>query len=88
VVAYKIHWEDEAGRAFRRLDKAVQKRLQKVVDRLEDNPRPAQATPLVGDPSTLRGRVGDWRILYEIDNDQQRVVILGVRHRSRAYGGH
>jgi len=81
-MAYEIAWEDEADKAFQQLDKAVQKRIQRVIDRLADNPRPGQATPLVGDPSTLRIRTGDWRILYEIGHDQQRIVILGVRHRS------
>jgi mRNA interferase RelE/StbE len=59
----------------------------RVVDRLEENPRPGQATQLVGDSRTWRVRAGDWRILYEIHDDEVVVLILDVRHRSRAYGG-
>jgi len=87
-VAYEVKWRDEARQAFLRLDKAVQKRVQSVVDRLAENPRPAQATSLVGDPRTWRVRSGAWRILYEIHDHQLVVLVLDLNHRSRAYGGH
>jgi mRNA interferase RelE/StbE len=87
-VTYKVKWRDEARQAFLRLDKAIQTRVQRVVDRLAENPRPGQATQLVGDPGTWRVRSGDWRILYEINDDRLVVLILDLDHRSKAYGGH
>jgi mRNA-degrading endonuclease RelE of RelBE toxin-antitoxin system len=33
----------------------------------------------------MRLRVGDWRILYEVDDAARVVIVTGVRHRSRAY---
>ena len=54
---------------------------------LREDPRPGQATQLVGDPRTWRVRAGDWRILYEIRDDEIMVLILDVKHRSKAYGG-
>jgi len=44
--------------------------------------------PLVGDPRTWRVRAGDWRILYEIHDDEIVVLILDVKHRSKTYRGH
>jgi mRNA interferase RelE/StbE len=87
-VTYKVKWRDGARQAFLRLDKAIQTRVQRVVDRLAENPRPGQATQLVGDPGTWRVRSGDWRILYEINDDRLVVLILDLDHRSKAYGGH
>jgi mRNA interferase RelE/StbE len=87
-VTYEVRWRDEAREAFLRLDKAIQKRVQRVVDRLAENPRPGQATQLVSDSRTWRVWAGDWRILYEIDDDQLLVLILDCEHRSKAYGGH
>jgi mRNA interferase RelE/StbE len=87
-VTYKVVFRDEAGQAFRRLDKSVQRRIQLVIGRLAENPRPGQATRLVGDPNTWRVRAGAWRILYEIDEDQVLVLVLDIGHRSTAYGGH
>jgi mRNA-degrading endonuclease RelE of RelBE toxin-antitoxin system len=49
-MAYKVKWREEARETFLRLDKAIQKRVQRVVDRLAENPRPGQATQLVSDP--------------------------------------
>jgi mRNA interferase RelE/StbE len=86
-VAYKVVFRDEARKAFERLDRAVREQVGRVIDRLADNPRPGQATQLVGDPRTWRVRAGDWRILYEIRDGEITVLILDVKHRSKAYGG-
>jgi mRNA interferase RelE/StbE len=86
-MAYEVKWRDEARKVFLRLDKAIQKRVQRVVDRLAENPRPGQATRLVSDPRTWRVRSGDWRILYEIQDDQLVILLLDLQHRSKDYGG-
>lgn len=87
-MAYKIVLRDEARRTFARLDRAVQKQVQRTIDRLAENPRPGQATQLVGDPRTWRVRTGDWRILYEIRDGELIILVLDISHRSKAYGGH
>jgi mRNA interferase RelE/StbE len=87
-VPYQVVFRDDARKAFQRLDPATRQRVERVIDRLAENPRPGQATQLVGDPRTWRVRAGDWRILYEIHQDRLVVLVLDVRHRSRAYGGH
>ena len=86
-MVYKVVFRDEARKAFERLDRAVREQVGRVIDRLADNPRPGQATQLVGDPRTWRVCAGDWRILYEIRDDEIIVLILDVKHRSKAYGG-
>jgi mRNA interferase RelE/StbE len=87
-MAYEILLREQASKAFRRLDKPIRQRVQRTVDRLAEDPRPAQATQLVGDPSTWRVRVGDGRILYQIHEDRLVIVVLDFEHRSKAYGGH
>lgn len=87
-MAYKVVLRDEARRAFGRLGKAAQKQVQRTIDRLAENPRPGQATQLVGDPRTWRVRSGGWRILYEIRDDELIILVLDIGHRSKAYGGH
>ena len=86
-MVYKVVFRDEARKAFERLDRAVREQVGRAIDRLADNPRPGQATQLVGDPRTWRVRAGDWRILYEIRDDEIMVLILDVKRRSKAYGG-
>jgi hypothetical protein len=51
-VIYKIVFRDEARQTFERLDRVIQQRVRRVIDRLAENPRPARAIQLVGDPRT------------------------------------
>jgi mRNA interferase RelE/StbE len=86
-VAYKIVFRDEARKTFERLDRAVRQQVGRVIDRLGENPRPGRPHSL-GDPRTWRVRAGDWRILDEIHDDEIVLLILDVKHRSKAYGDH
>ena len=80
-MAYKVVFRDEARKVFGGLDPAVRKRIGKLLDRLADNPRPGQATQLVSDTQTWRARAGDWRVLYEIREDELVILVLDVGHR-------
>jgi mRNA interferase RelE/StbE len=84
-VTYKVVFRDEARKAFTSLDHPVRKRIAKLLDRLAENPRPGQATQLVTDPGTYRVRTGDWRVLYEIHDEELVVLVLEVGHRSTVY---
>jgi mRNA interferase RelE/StbE len=39
----------------------------------------------MSDPGTWRVRAGDWRILYEVNDDRLIILILDVGHRSEIY---
>jgi mRNA interferase RelE/StbE len=87
-VPYRISWRPRAREHFLALDKPVRKRVDEALDKLAGDPRPAGATPLTGMPGVLRIRVGDYRILYAVEADDQLIRVIEVRHRSKAYGGH
>jgi len=75
-----------ARRDLRRLSRGVAERVAAPIEMLAENPRPPGCR-LLRDyhPPTWRVRVGDWRILYEINDDAGTVTVTGVRHRSKAY---
>jgi mRNA interferase RelE/StbE len=75
-----------AQRDIESLHPHVARRVLAALRALRPNPRPAGCA-LLRDyrPATWRLRVGDWRILYEIDDRAGIVTITGVRHRSKAY---
>jgi len=52
---------------------------------LSHNPRPVGVKKLVGGRSDWRIRIGEYRIVYEIDDTSKTVTILGVAHRRDAY---
>ncbi|MBI4678105.1 MAG: type II toxin-antitoxin system RelE/ParE family toxin [Elusimicrobia bacterium] len=73
-----------------KLDKTDMARIRRAIESLADNPRPQgdRVKPLRPPLSiyslvaTHRLRVGDYRILYDIDDGSRRVVLLSVRRRS------
>ncbi len=52
---------------------------------LSDNPRPSGVKKLCGYTSTYRVRVGDYRIVYEVDDSAQEVCLLHVADRKDVY---
>jgi mRNA interferase RelE/StbE len=85
-VTYRIEWRPRARKAFLALDKPVRRRIGEAVDALAADPRPAAAKMITGAHGVLRIRVGDYRVLYTIDEGQLIVLVLDAGHRSEIYG--
>lgn len=62
----------------------IHQRIAQRILRLEDNPRPTGVRKL-RQRDEYRLRVGDYRILFSIDDDSQTVTIVSVAHRREAY---
>ena len=74
-----------AERERRRLQGHIRQRINRHLLQLESEPRPSGVEKLVGRPNSWRLRVGDYRILYEIDDTNQRVIIHRIAHRRDVY---
>jgi mRNA interferase RelE/StbE len=85
-VTYRIEWRPRAQKAFLALDKPVRRRIGEAVEALAADPRPAAAKMITGAHGVLRIRVGDYRVLYTIDEGQLIVLVLDAGHRSEIYG--
>jgi mRNA interferase RelE/StbE len=75
---------DPARRDLRRLDRTARERIFAALDRLIDT-GVGDVRKLAGREAEWRLRVGDYRIVFERDNQQHRLVVLRVRHRQDAY---
>ncbi len=84
-MTYSIQWRPRARKAFLSLDKPVRRRIGEAVDALAADPRPAAAKMITGAHGVLRIRVGDYRVLYTIDEGQLIVLVLDAEHRSEIY---
>ena len=82
---YHVTYASAAARALRRLDRPVQRRLVDAIDRLGDDPRPHGAKALQGGEGLLRIRVGDYRIIYAVQDDQLVVLVATLGHRREVY---
>ena len=74
-----------AERDLDRLDRAVLTRVAREIDAFSTEPRPTGCRKLVNQVNLWRVRVGDWRVVYEIDDAARAVRVVAVRHRSKAY---
>ena len=82
---YTVNVNRPAEKELRALDATVRLRVLQSLRSLANEPRPAGCRKLVGSENRWRVRVGDYRIIYSV-NDAGRVVeIIAVRHRSKAY---
>lgn len=64
----------------------VRQRVVQAICNLVGDPRPQGARKLVGEMrGAWRIRVGSYRVIYDVDDGQQLVVILAVLHRREAY---
>jgi mRNA interferase RelE/StbE len=84
-VVYRIEWRPRARKAFLALDKPVRSRIGLAVDGLGADPRPDGAKMITGAHGVLRIRVGDYRVLYTVDEGELVVLVVEAGHRSRIY---
>jgi mRNA interferase RelE/StbE len=82
---YALAFRPAALRALRKFDRQTAERIKPAAEALRDDPRPSGAKMLTGSRGLWRIRVGDYRIVYAID-DQRRVVrVAAVGHRRDVY---
>ena len=84
-VAYEITLARSARKELERLTRPVQLRVLRRIESLGSNPRPAGCRKLEGADDLWRMRIGDYRVIYSIDDSRQLVDVSAVRHRSDAY---
>lgn len=83
-MAYRLEFTPGADRQFRKLPQQVQARLRPHIDNLAQNPRPTGVEKLTGQDA-YRLRVGDYRILYEIQDKVLLVLVVKIGHRRDVY---
>jgi mRNA interferase RelE/StbE len=71
-----------AARDLRDLSREDQRRVNTAFEAMRADPYGGDIKFLRGAGGTLRRRVGVWRIIFEVDQEKRRVVILGVKRRT------
>lgn len=84
-MTYRVSLSPSAARELRKFDPDVRRRIQAALDLLATEPRPPAATRLVGGAGEWRVRTGNYRIVYEINDDQLLVLVLRMAHRREVY---
>lgn len=81
---YAIKIKASAAKALGKIKEADRKRIIDAIDRLADEPHAGSA--LKGEFAGLRRiRVGDYRVIYEVDEGVLLVLVVRIAHRREVY---
>jgi len=84
-MGYQIIVPRPVQRQLDSLPQEVRSRILKRLAGLKDNPRPRGCVKLKGYENEYRVRIGNYRIRYEVRDDESTVVLLHCGHRKDAY---
>ena len=79
---YRVEVSRAATRDLRRLPAEIRRRVTPVLRSLADEPRPHRVRKITDEDQAYRLRVGAYRVVYEVDDRQEMVVIQRVVRRS------
>jgi mRNA interferase RelE/StbE len=84
-MAYTVIIENKAQKEFLKFSPPHDNSVKKGINGLEKEPRPHGVKKLSGTKDGYRVRVGDYRILYTIDERKKVVTVYRIRHRREVY---
>lgn len=82
---YKVVLARSARKELEALDAAIVRRVFPTIERLAKEPRPAGCLKLTGEENLWRIRVGNYRVIYAIDDKRKLVDVIAVCHRRDVY---
>ena len=83
---YRVSIPRKTQKQINRFPASVRDRLEAAIRELADGPRPRRRSrKLSGAEDEWRLRVGDYRVIYAVDDEEREIIILEVFHRQRGY---
>ena len=82
-MTYMIIYSDKAYRQFKKLERNVQERIKAALERVRIRPE-VYVSKLIGDPG-YKLRVGDYRVIMDIDNKNLIILVLKAGHWRNIY---
>ncbi len=84
-MSYRVIVPKPVQKQLNNLPQKIRSRLLTEISLLKDNPRPDGVKKLKGYEDTYRIRVGNYRVIYEIEDREMIVLVLSSIHRKDAY---
>ena len=82
---YSITFARSARKDLEKLPPSIARRIIEHIAALRTNPRPTRSVKLQGNRNLWRIRVGDYRVIYSVEDSARIIDISIVRHRRDAY---
>lgn len=85
MASYEIEWKHTAEKDLRNIDRQFIAKILEAVEALSTNPFPTNYRKLKDSENFYRIRIGDYRVIYQVNSHEQLITIYHVRHRKEAY---
>ena len=84
---YNIIFSKQADKFFDKQSKDICNRILSKVNKLSTEPHPSGSKKIEGSDDLYRIRVGDYRVIYKVVDNELIVLVLKVGHRQNVYFG-
>lgn len=85
MASFRICFKSSAEKDLRHLPSDIKSRSMEKIEELQFDPFPSQSIKISGSEKLYRLRVGDYRIIYEVETKEKLITIHYIRPRSIAY---
>jgi len=85
VTTYRIVWKNSAQKELKRLPKDIIVKILQAVEKLRIDMNPKGSKKITGSVSTYRIRIGDYRVVYSLNNKYLVIDVVRVGHRKDIY---
>lgn len=84
MVRYELEFKRSVGKDVRSIPTSDLKKILQKIEALREDPRPPGSVKLTGEEH-YRIRQGDYRIIYQIQNEKLVIVVIRIAHRREVY---
>ncbi|HLG40988.1 MAG TPA: type II toxin-antitoxin system RelE/ParE family toxin [Chitinophagaceae bacterium] len=85
MAAYQVLVSKASRKQLNKLPVFIHNKIIEDIASLSENPRPAGCKKLKGQKNAWRIRIGDYRVIYEIEDEQLRILVIAIGHRKDIY---
>ena len=85
MASYRVRWKKSAQKELKKLNKDLILKVLEFVKNLAEDPYPDGCRKLRGSQHTYRFRIGDYRVVYDVQSDILTIEIIRIGHRKEIY---
>ena len=83
--SFSIEWKASAKKELKKIDRIEIPKILKEIDELSKEPYPTNHKKILGTEHIFRIKIGNYRVIYLVENQKLIIEIIRVRHRKEAY---
>ena len=85
MASFEIQWKASAKKELKKIDKVEIPKILNEIEKLSLEPYPTNHKKILGTKHIFRIKIGNYRVIYSIENERLLIEIIRVRHRKEAY---